>query len=70
MCFGGSSAPKPQVPAPPPPPPSEDEVSSPVLGDGYGERQSIRAQMGRSKLKIKRNFNLNIPTSGSGMQVN
>ena len=45
MCmFGGGGPKKPQAPAPAPPPPAEDEVPSPVIGDGYSSVASLRAK--------------------------
>lgn len=69
MCMA-KSPPKPTVPAPPAPPPSEDAVPSPVVGNEYGQRQNLRSMgRGRSSLKVRRNFNLNIPTGGSGLYI-
>ena len=64
MCM--KSPPKPQVPAPAPPPPAEDEVPTPVVGDGYSSVKALRARRkGTGSLKNS----LTIPTGGSGLSL-
>lgn len=71
MCIGLKSPPKPQAPAPAPAPPAEDEVQTPVVGDGYSSVKALTAKrMGSGSLKVKRNFSLNVPTRGSGLTIN
>lgn len=64
MCLKGPK--KPQAPAPAPPPPSEDDVPSPVIGDGFDSAKTLAAKRkGKGSLKNA----LSIPTGGSGTIV-